>query len=79
MRNSEFIPSKVQIERPDCDKCGVQMWLARIQPDKPDHYKRTFECPVCENVTCEVINTIRAKVIRTFRLERASQRVISDF
>jgi transcription elongation factor Elf1 len=25
------------------------MLLARIEPDKPDHDKRTFECPKCGN------------------------------
>jgi hypothetical protein len=26
------------------------MWLSRIEPDEPNHDKRTFECPQCENV-----------------------------
>ncbi len=35
--------------RPPCSKCGTQMLLALVEPDKPDHDKRTFECPVCEH------------------------------
>lgn len=35
---------------------GAQMWLAHIEPDKPDHDRRTFECPECENVLIETIN-----------------------
>jgi hypothetical protein len=31
------------------------MWLARIEPDKPDHDRRIFECPSCEKVVSEVV------------------------
>jgi hypothetical protein len=31
------------------------MWLACIEPDEPDHDRRTFECPVCPNVTVKVV------------------------
>src|SRR5215510_11342833 len=31
------------------------MWLACIEPDKPDPDKRTCECPVCPNVTVRVV------------------------
>ena len=27
---------------------------SRIEPDSPDHDKRTFECPKCENVVSEI-------------------------
>jgi ssDNA-binding Zn-finger/Zn-ribbon topoisomerase 1 len=37
------------IIRPPCPKCGDRMLLARIEPDKPDHDKRTFECPKCQH------------------------------
>jgi hypothetical protein len=31
------------------------MWLARIEPDHPDHDKRTFECVACgETITAIV-------------------------
>jgi len=37
------------------------MWLARIEPDKPDHDLRTFECPTCEHTeTKDVKFTYRA-------------------
>ena len=32
------------------------MWLACIEPDEPDHDKRTFECPACPNVTVKIVN-----------------------
>jgi len=31
------------------------MRLAWIEPDKPDHDKRTFECAKCENVESFVV------------------------
>jgi hypothetical protein len=31
------------------------MLPARIEPDKPDHNKRTFECPKSENVESFVV------------------------
>jgi len=31
------------------------MWLSRIEPDKKDHDKRTFECPACNAVKTEVV------------------------
>jgi len=35
------------ISRPPCPRCGRPMWLARIEPDKPDYDRRTFECSEC--------------------------------
>ena len=37
------------IVRPSCSKCGTRMLLARIEPDKPDHDKRTFVCSICDH------------------------------
>jgi hypothetical protein len=33
--------------RAACQECGNRMMLARIEPDKPKHDKRTFECFEC--------------------------------
>jgi hypothetical protein len=43
------------LQRPDCPQCGEVMWLARIEPDKPDHDKRIFECPRCQHETTEIV------------------------
>src|SRR5277367_295129 len=43
------------IERPPCIKCGTQMLLTRIEPDKPDHDRRTFECPECAHAESIVV------------------------
>ena len=37
-------------ERPLCLECGAKMWLARIEPVRPNYDKRTFECPACDYV-----------------------------
>ena len=36
---------RYEIEKPKCEKCGAEMWLARIEPNEPGHDLRTFECP----------------------------------
>ena len=38
------------ILRPDCPKCGKQMNLFRIEPEKPGHELRTFVCPKCSHI-----------------------------
>ena len=55
MRQSQINRYPCEIEHPLCDRCQVPMWLARIEPDKPDHQKRTFECPACDAVIIEVV------------------------
>ncbi len=42
-------------EKPTCEKCGVEMWLARIEPARPGYDKRTFECPACTTMVTKVI------------------------
>lgn len=46
--------------RPVCSKCGALMWLIRIEPEKPDCARRTFECPRCENRISDVITLEKA-------------------
>jgi DNA polymerase III alpha subunit (gram-positive type) len=41
--------------RPDCPKCTAQMYLARIQPEKPGFDLRTFDCPRCQHVESTVV------------------------
>ena len=53
MQISHFI-NRDGIKHPKCAVCDVSMWLAHVEPDKPDHDKCTFECPVCENVVVEI-------------------------
>jgi hypothetical protein len=51
----EFDPARLVLSQPVCSQCGGRMWLSRIEPDEPNHDKRTFECPQCENVVSEVV------------------------
>lgn len=37
------------LQRPGCPRCGAPMWLTMIEPDRPDHDRRTFECADCEH------------------------------
>ena len=41
--------------RPDCPQCAAQMYLARIEPERPGHDLRTFECPRCQHVETAVV------------------------
>ncbi len=41
--------------RPECPKCATQMYLARIEPEKPGYDLRTFECPMCQHVDRAVV------------------------
>ena len=42
MQISHFI-NRDGIKHPKCAVCDVSMWLARVEPDKSDHDKCTFE------------------------------------
>ena len=57
MRHTELSTYPHEIVHPHCNNCGVPMWLPRIEPypGKPDHDKRTFECPACAAVTTEIV------------------------
>jgi hypothetical protein len=48
-------PYSDSIERPPCSECGTTMLLARIEPDKPDHDRRTFQCAKCGHSMSEVV------------------------
>jgi len=49
----EFQPfslSRHPIARRPCARCGWDMSLTSMMPDKRDHKTRVFECPVCEHL-----------------------------
>jgi ribosomal protein S27AE len=43
------------IHHPNCPKCGTKMYLARLQPEKLDHDRLTFECSQCADVEMELV------------------------
>jgi hypothetical protein len=50
-----FDPPDPPQEQPACPKCRWPMWLVSIEPDRPDHDRRTFECSRCEHQETVVI------------------------
>jgi hypothetical protein len=55
-RISQEIPNAPSaLQRPGCPQCGEAMWLTCIEPDKPDHDRRTFECRRCQCETTQVV------------------------
>jgi DNA-directed RNA polymerase subunit RPC12/RpoP len=50
-----FDPVRPFIDRPQCPNCRSRMWLDHIEPDVPDHDRRTFECPRCQHVESVVV------------------------
>ena len=57
MTRIQFVPqaSESVIDRPICGDCGAEMWLARIEPEKPGHDRRTFESPRCQGQVTKVV------------------------
>jgi len=55
MQHSYVESSLHEHEHPTCTACGAPMWLARIEPDRPDHDKRTFNCLACDEIATEVV------------------------
>jgi hypothetical protein len=45
------------IKRPTCKRCGVRTMLARISPDAPGFEVRLFECPECQHLVIERVDT----------------------
>jgi len=53
---SGFTPTAPKpVDHPPCPSCGAEMSLNRIEPDKPDHDKRTFTCATCKHETILVV------------------------
>jgi hypothetical protein len=56
MAQSQFsLLSPCCANRLSCPNCSARMWLAHIEPDKPDHDRRTFECPRCQHELAVVV------------------------
>jgi hypothetical protein len=57
MTFSEYTLENTPINvRPECPECTAQMYLARIELEKPGFDLRTFECPRCQHVETVVVN-----------------------
>jgi hypothetical protein len=62
MSPNTFFPQP-SYERPPCSVCGRTMMLARIEPEKQDFDKRTFECVACNRSETLVIKYNSAPTI----------------
>jgi hypothetical protein len=50
-----FDAAKPVMDRTRCPECGARMCLDRVEPDKPDHDRRTFGCPRCQHTESVVV------------------------
>jgi hypothetical protein len=55
MQQSEVIPEQCGLAYPNCPDCGSRMFLAEIEPYKPDYDYRTFTCLQCRIELVEVV------------------------
>ena len=55
MRYQTYAPYPVSVLHPACPECGCYMMLDRVEPDKPEYGKRTFECPRCQHSEIEIV------------------------
>jgi hypothetical protein len=55
MQVFDYSRPALTIAHPECPECGGEMWLARIEPDRPDHDRRTFECQTCLKVVIKIV------------------------
>jgi hypothetical protein len=56
MHNFQIAKSEfAKIDLPACPRCGSQMLLTRIVPDKPGYDQRTFECGQCDTEIIRIV------------------------
>ena len=55
MANAQVHPRQLPVDNPICPKCARPMIIVRIEPDEPDHQKRTYECPECQLVESLIV------------------------
>ena len=55
MQQSEVIPQQYGPANPNCPDCGSRMFLAEIEPHKPDYDSRIFACPQCRIELVEIV------------------------
>jgi len=55
MSRSHIFDPPEPTDRPLCSNCGWTMWIARIEPDKPDHDKHTFDFSRCDYQQTKIV------------------------
>ena len=52
----ELIQSQhLVVHHSNCPRCRIRMYLARLQLEKTDQDRLTFECPQCGYVELEIV------------------------
>jgi hypothetical protein len=56
MTQSQYLrEAETLAERPVCPHCLERMWLTRVEPERQDHERRIFECPVCAQSDVKIV------------------------
>ena len=55
MTTDQTKPTMTEVTTPRCPRCGSPMHLERIEPDKPQHDRRTFRCQECGEQVSETV------------------------
>ena len=63
MRQSQITLHSRIISTPCCEFCDAPMGLVSIEPHKPDHDRRTFECPRCRYAIVEMVKKATARFV----------------
>ena len=48
-------PSRARFDRPFCPECCAPMFIVTVEPDRPDHESRSYECPSCKFTETAVV------------------------
>jgi hypothetical protein len=55
-RSDIYNPPQKFVDQPSCPKCGLPMFLERIEPaDQQDYDKRHFECTNCDHAETLIV------------------------
>ena len=55
MTTEEMRPTTTEVTTPKCPRCGSATHLERVEPDKPQHDRRTFRCDQCGESVSETV------------------------
>ena len=55
MPQVQYALTSPNIDQPRCPICQTAMIIIRIEPEKPDHDRRSYECPKCDHSESMVV------------------------
>jgi hypothetical protein len=77
MRRAQILPQQRIIGQSFCEFCRAEMWLACIEPEKPDHAisaPLNGQCPMCTNFTVKVVKYRSSKSESDLEIKLISSR-----